>query len=139
MFTMVATLYIFRICARFKIYILLRSNVGDVDYGLYYCEVWTRDGEGGAVSMTAHIEPADSNLTSRLEKSMWRPEQQWLFDRRKEGTTLVVKKDFAQPHSQAFLSSRFDHFKYTKAVSNQKLETGEGITYLMKQEKKRGN
>ena len=76
MFTMVATLYIFRICTRFKIYIVLRSNVGDADYGSYYCEVWTRDGEGGAVSMTAHIEPADSNLTSRLEKSMWRPEQQ---------------------------------------------------------------
>ena len=54
--------------------------------------------------MTAHIKPADSNLTSRLEKSMWRPEQQWLFDRRKEG---VVRKDFAQPHSQAFLGSCF--------------------------------
>lgn len=52
--------------------------------------------------MTAHIKLADSN--SKLEKSMWRPEQQWLFDRRKEG---VVRKDFAQPHSQAFLGSRF--------------------------------
>ena len=99
MFTTVATLYIFRICTKFKIYILLRSNVGDTDYGSYYCEMWTRDGEGGAVSMTAQIKPADSNLTSRLEKSMWRPEQQWLFDRRKEGTTLLVRKDFAHIHT----------------------------------------
>ena len=60
-----------------------------------------------------------------------------MFDRRKEGTTLlVVRKDFAQPHSQAFLGSRFDHFQYTKTVSNQKLET---VTCLLKQEEKRGN
>ena len=78
-----------------KIYILLRSNVADGDYGSYYCEVWTYTGQGGAVSMTACIEPADTNASLRLQMSPWKPEPQWLFDRRKEGTTLLVGKDIA--------------------------------------------
>ena len=48
-----------------------------------------------AVSMSAHIEPANSNLILRLKKNPWKPEQQWLFDRRKEGTTLLVGMVFA--------------------------------------------
>ena len=52
-----------------KIYILVRSNVADGDYGSYYCEVWTHTGQGGAVSMTACLEPPDTNASFRLQRA----------------------------------------------------------------------
>ena len=47
---------------------------------------WAR----GAVFVTAFIQPADSSLKLKLEKIPWKPEQWWLFDKRKKGATSLV-------------------------------------------------
>ena len=51
---------------------------------------WAR----GCSIYAACVEVADTSLRLRLKNPWKKTEQQWLFDGKKEGATLLVGKDF---------------------------------------------